>query len=164
VSPETGEPLPDETPGEIVVTPLGFRGGSVPRWRSGDLALGGLTTRTCPNCGRDVPRVGPTVRRNAWVRRVNVDGASTRLDMRDTAALLAPRTTDWQIELNMDGGQTEFFIYLAPKSDDAGQIIGIYEEHVRWHVPPTQIVLATADQIEQKRNANDALFPRFAER
>lgn len=164
VSPETGEALPDETPGEIVVTPLGFRGGGVPRWRSGDLALGGLTGRTCPNCGRDVPRVGPTVRRGAWIRRVNVNGTPARMDMRDTAALLAPRTNDWQIELSGDGARTEFFIYLAPKTDDAGQIIGIYEEHARWHVPPTQMILATTDEIAAKRGATDALFPRFAER
>ncbi|MCA1831924.1 MAG: hypothetical protein ABR548_07640 [Actinomycetota bacterium] len=164
VSPETGEALDEETPGEIVVTPLGFRGGGVPRWRSGDLALGGITTRTCPNCARDVPRVGPTVRRNAWQRRVTLNGSATRYDMRDTAALLAPRMNDWQVELASNGGQTDMFIYIAPKADDPGQVIGIYEEHVRWQVPPTQIVLASPEDVAAKRDATGGLFSRFAER
>jgi phenylacetate-coenzyme A ligase PaaK-like adenylate-forming protein len=164
VSPETGEPLPDETPGEIVVTPLGFRGGGAPRWRSGDLALGGVTNRSCPNCGRDVPRVGPTVRRGAWIRRVNLNGQPVRFDMRDTAALLTPRMDDWQLELSSEDGQTALYLYIAPKQDDPGQVIGIYEEHARWSVPPTQIVLASQDQIARKRNAVDGLFSRFAER
>jgi phenylacetate-coenzyme A ligase PaaK-like adenylate-forming protein len=164
VSPETGEALDEETPGEIVITPLGFRGGGVPRWRSGDLALGGVTTRTCPNCARDVPRVGPTVRRGAWIRRVSFDGVTTRYDLRDSAALLTPRMNDWQVELASNGTHTEFFLYLAPKTEDAGQVIGIYEEHARWQVPPTQIVLATPDEIAAKRGAVDGLFTRFAER
>jgi phenylacetate-coenzyme A ligase PaaK-like adenylate-forming protein len=164
LNPENGEEVPEESPGEIVVTPLGFRGGGVPRWRSGDLALGGVTTRTCPNCGRDVPRVGPTVRRNAWLRRVNLNGSVTRFDMRDTAALLSPRSVDWQLELARGDDTSSLYIYLAPTTEDAGQIIGIFEEHARWHVPPTQIVLASPEQIAAKRNATDALFPRFAER
>ncbi|MFY9588167.1 MAG: hypothetical protein WAT66_12005, partial [Actinomycetota bacterium] len=49
LSPETGEPLGEQSPGEIALTPLGFRGGGVPRWRSGDLALGGVTSQPCPN-------------------------------------------------------------------------------------------------------------------
>jgi phenylacetate-coenzyme A ligase PaaK-like adenylate-forming protein len=164
VNPETGEAVPEESPGEIVITPLGFRGGGVPRWRSGDLALGGVTTRTCPNCARDIPRVGPTVRRGAWLRRVKLNGSTVRFDMRDTAALLSPRVNDWQLELGLDAQESTFFLYVAPTTDDPGQIIGIFEEHARWNVPPTQIILATPEEIGAKRNATDALFPRFAER
>ncbi len=164
VNPETGAPVEDEAPGEIVVTPLVFRGGGAPRWRSGDLALGGLTNRTCPNCGRDVPRVGPTVRRGAWLRRVNLNRSTVRFDLRDTAALLTPRTHDWQLELTLKGSTTEFMIYLAMKTDDPGQVIGIYEEHARWHVPPTQLVLASQDEIASKRANAGGMFNRFAER
>lgn len=164
VSPETGESLGEEVPGEIVITPLGFRGGGVPRWRSGDLALGGVTNRSCPNCGRNVPRVGPTVRRGAWMRRITLDGTSVRFDMRDTAALLAPRMDDWQVELAADGPRVDLFLYIAPKVDDPGLVIGIYEEHQRWNVPPTQIVLASPDEIAAKRSAVQGLFSRFAER
>src|SRR5207244_5900977 len=105
VAPETGEPLPEETPGEIVTSPLGFRGGGVPRWRSGDLALGGVTTRSCPNCGRSVPRVGPSVRLGAWQRRVRLGGRPVRFDFRYAAVSTAPRAADWQVEL-VDGQES----------------------------------------------------------
>ena len=164
LSPETGEPLGEQTPGEITVTGLGYRGGGVPRWRSGDLALGGVTTEPCPNCGRTVPRVGPSVRLGAWQRRVRLNGRAVRFDFRFAAVSAQPRAVNWQLELvgGDQGGQ--LFVYLRPRSDDPTPLIDIYEELERWGTPPTQIVVATDEDLERRLAGVDGLFRRFAER
>lgn len=161
--PDTGDALPDETPGEIVVTPLGFRGGGAPRWRTGDLALGGVTNRPCPNCGRLVPRVGPSVRRNAWQRRIVLSGRRVRFDFRDAASALAG-AKDWQVELTTNDKAHELMVFVAGTEGDVGPVISLYEAMDRWGVPPTQIVLASEQQIAEKKRAVDSSWPRFAER
>ncbi len=51
------QPVPSETPGELVFTPLDARGTVVLRYRTGDIIDGGLTYGPCPNCGRQLPRL-----------------------------------------------------------------------------------------------------------
>lgn len=160
VSPETGAPLGEETPGEIVVTSLGFRGGGAPRWRSGDMAMGGVTHRPCPNCGRKVPRIGPSVRRNAWQHRVNLRGQRTRVDLREVGSVLTG-FRDWQVQLAGDGNN-DLFIYVVPQADDPGQIIGVYETLERWGASPTQIVLQTPEELAAKHASVEGLWRRFA--
>lgn len=163
-APDTGEVVGEETPGEIVVTPLGFRGGGAPRWRTGDLALGGLTTRPCPNCGRTVPRIGPSVRRNAWQRRIVLDGRRVRFDFRDAASALAG-ARDWQVELRTrNESHQELYVYAVGSESDAAPVIALYEAMDRWGTPPTQIVLSSEAEIAEKLKATDAAWPRFAER
>jgi phenylacetate-coenzyme A ligase PaaK-like adenylate-forming protein len=163
LSPETGQMMPEETPGEITITPLGWRGGGVPRWRSGDLALGGVTSKTCPNCGRSVPRVGPSVRRSAWQRRLRMNGRAVRFDFRYAAASAVPRALEFQVELS-GGEEGSFEVYIKPRSDDPAPLIELFEELERWGTPPAQIVVSTDSELAQRLAGNDALFRRFAER
>jgi phenylacetate-CoA ligase len=160
LSPETGEPMPEQSPGEIVITPLGFRGGSVPRWRTGDLALGGIATTPCPNCGRTVPRVGPTIRRGAWQHVLTLDGDRTWIDLRDAGAAAREHSTDWQVELRRENGVDQLFIYLeAP--EEPGPLIDLYEDLKRLHSRPTQIVLSDAAELAGRRNAAPGPWPRY---
>ncbi|MGZ4128610.1 MAG: phenylacetate--CoA ligase family protein [Actinomycetota bacterium] len=163
VSPETGEAIPDHQAGEIVVTPLGFRGGGVPRWRTGDLALGGITTEPCPNCGRRVPRVGPTVRRGAWQRVVALNGSKAWIDLRDAGAAASEHASDWQVELRRNGDGDRLFIYVnAP--DEPGPVIDLYEDLKRLHSRPTQIVLADLAELAGRRGAAPGPWQRYWER
>ena len=57
INPETGEPVPDGTGGEIVWTPLRARGTVVIRYRTGDHIEHGITWSACPCCGRRMPRL-----------------------------------------------------------------------------------------------------------
>ena len=164
LAPDTGTPLPEQTPGEITVTPLGFRGGGVPRWRSGDLALGGITTQPCPNCGRTVPRVGPSVRRNAWQRRARLNGRSVRFDFRYAAVSTVPRALEFQVELVDAEQEGKLFVYIRPRTDDPTPLIELFEELERWGTPPSQIVVAGEDELRQRLDATEGLFRRFAER
>jgi phenylacetate-coenzyme A ligase PaaK-like adenylate-forming protein len=163
LSPETGERVADHEPGEIVVTPLMFRGGGAPRWRTGDLALGGLTPEPCPNCGRTVPRVGPSVVRDAWLREVALDGKRARIDLRDLGAAAAERARDWQVELERDGGVHHLTIYLAA-GDDPAPLIDMYDELARVRARPSQIVLASPDDLRRRWGLAPAPWRRYWER
>src|SRR5690606_21182218 len=52
IEPRTGRPVGPGEAGEIVFTPLDARGTVVLRYRTGDIAEGGLSWERCPYCGR----------------------------------------------------------------------------------------------------------------
>lgn len=164
VSPETGMPVGEEAPGEIVVTPLGFRGGGAPRWRSGDLALGGLTTQRCPNCGRTVPRVGPGVGRAEWRRAIPGDGRTVEIDLRELGAVASRVASDWQIEFLPRDGVRDLYVYVAAPSDDAEPVIDLYERLERTGLTPAQVVLATREEIAARRARAGGSWPGYWER
>ncbi|MEZ5384498.1 MAG: AMP-binding protein [Prosthecobacter sp.] len=102
IDPKTGDVVPDGKPGEIVFTPLNARGTVVLRYRTGDIAEGGLTWEKCPNCGRTCPRLLGPISRVSEVRELQLDKLKGTLvnfnvlehlldDQRGIAA--------WQIEL-----------------------------------------------------------------
>lgn len=102
IDPKTGQLVPDGTPGEIVFTPLDSRGTVVLRYRTGDLAEGGMTWERCPHCGRTCPRIIGPISRVSEVRSLALDKVKGTLvnfnvlehlldDLRGLAA--------WQIEL-----------------------------------------------------------------
>ncbi len=102
IDPETGERVPDETPGEIVFTPLNARGSVVLRYRTGDMIEGGITYKPCPLCGRTCPRLLGKITRVSDRHHLNMDKLKgTLVDfsllehlLDDTDGLGA-----WQIEL-----------------------------------------------------------------
>ncbi len=149
ISPETTEPVGEREPAEIVVTPLVFRGSGVPRWRTGDLALGGLTTEPCPNCGRTVPRIGPTVLQGAWQRRVVLNGTERVVDLRDAGAAAAERARDWQVELDSVNGGNLLYVHLVA-TDDPGPLIELYEDLKRSGSEPSQVILTTEGELARR--------------
>ncbi len=65
---KTGEPVGPGERGELVFTSIDGRGTTLLRYRTRDIAEGGLIYDECPACGRTVPRiVGPIVKRGADV-------------------------------------------------------------------------------------------------
>lgn len=63
VDPDTGEVVPEGETGEVVYTCLDWRGSVLLRYRTADVAVGGLTTTPCPHCGATVPRISHELRR-----------------------------------------------------------------------------------------------------
>jgi phenylacetate-coenzyme A ligase PaaK-like adenylate-forming protein len=63
IDPDTGKPVPEGPTGEVVYTCLDGRGTVLIRYRTGDLAVGGLTNQPCPYCGSTVPRISNELRR-----------------------------------------------------------------------------------------------------
>lgn len=102
VDPKTGQPVPEGHPGEIVFTPLDARGTVVLRYRTGDIAQGGLTWEPCPNCGRTCPRLLGPISRVSEVRELNLDKIKgTLVDFNLLEHLLDDQkgVAAWQIEL-----------------------------------------------------------------
>lgn len=102
IDPETGERVPEGTPGEIVVTPLDARGTVVLRYRTGDLIENGITYERCPHCGRTCPRLLGKISRVSDMRELDIGKLKgTLVDFNRLENLLDD--TDglgaWQIEL-----------------------------------------------------------------
>ncbi len=72
IDPETGTPVGENSPGEIVYSPLNARGSVVIRYRTGDEISGGLTHEPCPSCGRSVPRLIGNISRVSDYRRLRI--------------------------------------------------------------------------------------------
>ena len=102
IDPETGERVPDGTPGEIVLTHLDSRSTIVLRYRTGDLIEKGITREPCPYCGRTCPRLLGKISRVSDFKNLAIDKLKgTLVDFNklenildDTEGLGA-----WQIEL-----------------------------------------------------------------
>jgi phenylacetate-coenzyme A ligase PaaK-like adenylate-forming protein len=102
VDPASGAPVPEGSPGEIVFTPLDARGTVVLRYRTGDIAEGGLTWDACPNCGRRCPRLIGPISRVSERRTLNLEKLKgTLVDFNVLDHLLDDQrgVAAWQIEL-----------------------------------------------------------------
>lgn len=102
VEPRTGRPVPPGHPGEIVFTPLDARGTVVLRYRTGDVAEGGLTWEPCPHCGRTCPRLLGPISRVSEVRELHLDKVKgTLVNFNILEHLLDDQkgVAAWQIEL-----------------------------------------------------------------
>ena len=64
---DNNAPVPEDTPGEIVITPLGVEGMPLIRFRTGDIAA--LYTGPCA-CGRTTPRLGPLLGRKQQLLKI----------------------------------------------------------------------------------------------
>ena len=64
---DAGIPVPPNTPGEVVITPLGAHALPLLRFRTGDIAA--LHTDPCP-CGRTTPRLGPILGRRQQLLKI----------------------------------------------------------------------------------------------
>ena len=102
INPETGEVVSDGQPGEIVFTPLDARGTVVLRYRTGDIAEGGMTWEKCPNCGRTCPRLLGPISRVSEVRELQMDklkGTLVNFNLLEHLLDDQKGIAAWQIEL-----------------------------------------------------------------
>lgn len=102
IDPETEELLPPETTGELVYTGLGGRGSALVRYRTGDIARGGITYAACPECGRTVPRIGTRLTRRAD-GLTNIKGTLVDLTALADAVASEPAVDEWQAEITEEG-------------------------------------------------------------
>jgi len=102
VDPATGAPLPEGSPGELVLTPLDARGTVVLRYRTGDILDGGLFYERCPHCGRRMPRLVGEIARKSDVKEMHLDKLKgTLVDFNELAHVLdnAEHVGAWQLEI-----------------------------------------------------------------
>ncbi len=123
VDPRTGHPVDEGEPGEIVYTPLDARGTVVMRYRTGDIAEGGLTWARCPHCGRTCPRLLGPISRVSEVRELHLDkvkGALVNFNILEHLLDDQKGIAAWQIELNKRNGDPlevdELILHVTPDS------------------------------------------------
>ncbi len=100
VDPDTGKPVEDGETGELVYTTLVGRGSCVLRYRTGDLIIGGMTWKTCPHCGRSVPRLSSQLERVSNVKNFQlskVKGTLVNLNVFKDELDNEARVEEWQL-------------------------------------------------------------------
>lgn len=122
VDPKSGRPVPDGHAGEIVYTPLDARGTVVLRYRTGDIAEGGLTWEPCPHCNRKCPRILGPISRVSEVRELQFDKVKgTLVNFNVLEHLLDDQkgVAAWQIELRKRNDDPlevdELLLHLTPE-------------------------------------------------
>lgn len=102
VDPETGRVLGDGETGELVYTPIDGHGTVVCRYRTGDMAVGGITWEPCPWCQRTVPRIASELRRVSDQRSMSLTKIKgTLVDLSSMGSVLSnmAEVEEWQVVL-----------------------------------------------------------------
>jgi len=123
VDPETGEQLGEGETGELVYSSLSGHGTTVFRYRTGDIAVGGITTAACPHCGRSVPRISSELRRASERKSMSLTKVKgTLVDLSHIGTLLSSHALieEWQVVLtkrdNDPYGLDELTVRLTTKA------------------------------------------------
>ncbi len=128
IDPETLEPVGDGETGELVYTPIAGHGTVVFRYRTGDIAVGGMTWEPCRFCGRTVPRIASELKRSSDQRAMSLTKIKgTLVDLPAMGETLSgmPEVEEWQVVLkkqNDDPHELDEFVVrasLRPGSDPA---------------------------------------------
>ena len=113
---------PGET-GELVYTPLDGHGTTVLRYRTGDVAVGGITWEPCPWCRRTVPRIASELKRSSEQKAMNLTKIKgTLVDLSAIGAFLSglPEVEEWQVVLKKKNDDPydldEFVLRVAVKN------------------------------------------------
>ena len=99
---KSGEPVGEGEDGELVYTSTSGHGTAVLRYRTGDMAVGGMTSDPCPWCGRTVPRISSELRRVTEQHALNLTKIKgTLVDLSHMGTVLAniPDLEEWQVVL-----------------------------------------------------------------
>jgi phenylacetate-CoA ligase len=100
INPDTGAPVQPGERGELVYTTLEGRGSCVLRYRTGDIAEGGIAYDPCPGCRRIVPRVSTTLSRRTDVSEMQLTKIrGTLVDLNTFLPAMAevPDVIEWQL-------------------------------------------------------------------
>jgi len=112
IDPETLEPVGEGETGELVYSTISGHGTVVCRYRTGDMAVGGITWEPCPHCGKTLPRASSELRR-----------------VSDTHALSLTKIKGTLVDLSHMGtilsgfeGVEEWQIVISKKDDDPHEL------------------------------------------
>ncbi len=160
IDPRSGCPVEPGQAGEIVFTPLDARGTVVLRYRTGDIAEGGLVWDECPHCGRLGPRLLGPISRASEVRTLNLDKLKgTLVDFNMLEHLLDDQKgiAAWQIELRKHEDDPlevdEVVLHVAPESGVTPAEVEQMVKH-RFHqateLSPNEILCHTLDEMRYR--------------
>ena len=157
VDPKSGAVLGEGETGELVYTPLAGHGTVVFRYRTGDLAVGGITWEPCPWCRRTVPRIAGELRRASDQKDMaltKIKGTLVDLAHVGTVVSNRPEVEEWQVVLEKKNGDPheldEFVLRCSLKDGTDG---ARFEKAVRaelveaTEVAPNRVELKTTKEM-----------------
>ena len=100
IDPQTSEPVKPGQRGELVYTTLDGRGSCVLRYRTGDIAEGGIVYDPCQGCGRIVPRISATLSRRtdlSEMQLTKIRGTLIDLNMFLPSMAEVKEVIEWQL-------------------------------------------------------------------
>jgi phenylacetate-CoA ligase len=166
IDPETGNRVPDKTPGEIVLTQLDSRGTIVLRYRTGDLIEKGITSEPCPHCGRTCPRLLGKISRVSDFKNLHIDKLKgTLVDFNSLENILddTEGLGAWQVELrkrNDDPFESDIVIVHAAimKGDEEHLRESIHDRFLRsTEFAPNEIKFHTWDEMRKMQGVGKEL-------
>ncbi len=123
IDPKTLEPVPEGADGEVVYTGISGHGTCVVRYRTGDSAVGGITWKPCPHCGRTLPRLASELHRVSEQHALSLTKIKgTLVDLSQMGSVLAsmPDVEEWQVVISKKGDDPleldELEVRAAPKA------------------------------------------------
>ncbi len=146
----TGEPVGEGEEGEIVYTALDWRGTCVVRYRTGDVAKGGILYEPCPNCGKTVPRISSRIERKSDFKEFDMTKVKgTLVNLNNFFPLLMGHrdVVEWQVELRKRNDDPfdldEVYLHVALQD---GVNKEVFENEIRQRVIRDTEVSLTAVQ------------------
>jgi len=103
IDPDTGEPVPEGEPGEVVYTHLAGSGSILLRYRTGDRVRDGLVYDRCPHTGLILPLLGTRLDRVSEIKKVK----GTLVDFNEMFSFFNGKKEiiDWQVVVSRPQGQ-----------------------------------------------------------
>lgn len=154
VDPESGEVLGEGEQGEVVVTHLDTRGTALLRFRTGDIATGGITTELCPNCKRTVPRIlGDIERKDLYFEMKSKEGpVSFNANALRSMMFGKDDVLLWYAELQRSGDQDSIKITVkgVSGSDEDKLQSELKQEIAREFDLPVEVEGSTLDAVANK--------------
>lgn len=114
VDPESGEVLGEGQEGEVVITNLDSRGTTFLRYRTGDIATGGMTTEPCPNCKRTVPRILGDIERRALIYQLQGKDGPVQFNANKMRKYMygCDDVLLWYTEINNNGNEDSLIVVV----------------------------------------------------
>lgn len=161
VDPQTGEPVGEGEPGEIVYTMIDGSGSVVLRYRTGDLVAEGLVYQRCAAIGRVAPMLGVNIKRVSEIIKVK----DTLLDLNDLHLMLqgVPEIAEWQVKLRKQDddefGLDEVWLKLALKPGVDGDALSARLNaamHSRYEMHFDRILFYSREDLAKLLKLDDA--------
>ncbi|NNE92751.1 MAG: AMP-binding protein [Verrucomicrobiales bacterium] len=167
IDPDTGIPVNEGEPGEIVWTPLDSRGSVVVRYRTGDHISDGLVHEPCPHCGRTLPRLVGRISRVSDVRRLSIDKIKgTLVNFNDLEHILddLEGIGTWQIEIRKRNDDPldcdEIVVHVSPSRRGQREKLekAIETKFVAaTEISPNRVEFHNAETLREKHGVGTAL-------
>ncbi|MDO8734928.1 MAG: AMP-binding protein [Elusimicrobiota bacterium] len=157
IDPDTGEVKAEGEDGELVYTSLDARGSCVLRYRTGDLAKGGIIYSKCPHCSKTVPRISSDIVRSSNIKDLmfsKIKGTLVNLNIFEHILADAKEIDEWQIEIRKKNNNPyeidELVVYICLKNDvnkekikeDLANSIKLAAE-----ISPNEIIVLSREEI-----------------